>query len=222
MEEYISTAIQLYGVSDKRNRKPIYGFGINDAEYVTQSPSRNWCCIHNKTWQGVLRRSLSLKFKNWKQSYLECKVSESWKYFTDYLEWSIENYVEGWELDKDILIPQNKLYGPETCAFVPSYLNALIKPKVSKSGLPLGVNKVTNSNRYTVCSSRDGDYLGKFKSPEEAHSAWQWDKASKIERAIARFAREPVGFRTDVAEALTKRVWDLRLAHTLKLETKEL
>lgn len=35
-------------------------------------------------------------------------------------------HMEGWHLDKDILLKGNKVYSPETCAFVPAKINSLL------------------------------------------------------------------------------------------------
>ena len=63
--------------------------------------------------------------------------------------------------------------------------------------------------------------MGVYTSKEVAHQAWQWEKANQIEVMVAWYAQEPY-FRTDVADALTQRVWMLRLDHSLEIETKTL
>ena len=63
--------------------------------------------------------------------------------------------------------------------------------------------------------------LGRFATPEEAHAAWQIGKAEALEFVINRYAQEEC-FRTDVADALMRRVWDLRLDNANGVETKSL
>ena len=61
--------------------------------------------------------------------------------FADWATKQIGYGVPGFELDKDLLVPGNKIYGPETCCFLPAQINvALKRDKLSKkSGLPAGV-----------------------------------------------------------------------------------
>lgn len=88
----------------------------------------------------------------------------------------------------------------------------------------MGVSTTGNIiNQYRAAISSEGRRvnLGVYPSKELAHKAWQWEKALQIELAIAWYATQPY-FRTDVAEALTQRVWKLRLEHKQDLETKTL
>ena len=66
-----------------------------------------------------------------KPDYEECTVCDEWldnkKLF---YEWVDHNFyeIEGEstvELDKDILVPGNKVYSPDTCIFVPKRINDL-------------------------------------------------------------------------------------------------
>ena len=54
-----------------------------------------------------------------RNSRLICSVCEEWKHFSNFKKWFDENYIEGFDIDKDILIKGNKVYSPEACSFVP-------------------------------------------------------------------------------------------------------
>lgn len=55
------------------------------------------------------------------------------------------------EIDKDLLIRNNKIYSPETCCILPKTLNMLIsgchKHQDSDIYLPLGVNRIITKER---------------------------------------------------------------------------
>lgn len=220
LESYILWAKSEYGTSFGVNKKPLYGVGVNDAEYVTQSPSKKWFCPHYRAWSGVMRRCYDLKFKENRNSYKGCSVEESWNNFSGFLEWSLVNYVSGWELDKDILIKGNKKYSSTTCAYVPSYLNALLKQKIATTGeLPIGVNFIGGQRKSPFqASCGESNKLGYFTSKFSAHKAWQVEKANQIENAVTRYMKE-IHTNTKVAEALIARVWQLRLDSHLNKQT---
>jgi hypothetical protein len=48
-----------------------------------------------------------------------------WKSYEEFRDWHTKNYVPGWDLDKDLLVPGNTEYGPDTCRYVPRSLNSM-------------------------------------------------------------------------------------------------
>lgn len=120
-------------------------------------------------WQNMIRRCYSGRDK----SYDSSLVCEEWLYFPNFESWFIKNHREGCSLDKDILVPGNKLYSPETCVFVPHSLNAAVvqgNGRQKKDSLPKGV--------YITPARKDGShayqvkvgnyYVGTFSNPEDA------------------------------------------------------
>lgn len=97
------------------------------------------------TWRGMLRRGYSEECKTKHKTYRECVVCQEWHLFSTFKEWFDKHYVEGWHLDKDILVKENKVYSPETCCFVPSEINALfrcnVKEETIKKKAPLLAEK---------------------------------------------------------------------------------
>lgn len=209
----------------------VYGFGINDAEYKVNAAipgkggkSHYKACPYYQRWINMIKRCYKTELEG--ASYADKYVSDEWVRFSKFKAWMETQNHEGLQLDKDILVPGNKEYGPNTCCFVPMYVNncLIASNPDKKSDLPFGVYflnfiKKTDSNRYS--SSVKGFASKTFDTSEKAHKYWQWHKAEYIEGVVAKYAKEP-SFRTDVAEALTQRVWKLRLDHTLGLETKKL
>lgn len=97
------------------------------------------------TWQGMLQRCYDEKFNNRHISYKKCEVCEEWHCFQNFAEWFYENYrpeiMQGWQLDKDILVKGNKIYSPETCCFLPQRINKLLtKNNRVRGEYPIGVD----------------------------------------------------------------------------------
>ena len=91
--------------------------------------------------------------------------------FSAFEEWFNNHYVEGFEIDKDLLSGVGcKLYSPETCVFLPMEINRFLGGKSTKirEGLPLGV--FISGKRFIAQHGRT--YLGTFDTIEEARNAY--------------------------------------------------
>lgn len=191
--------------------KPVYGVAINDASYITQS--RTGSCPIYRRWRHVLRRVLDPN----EPSFGRSKICDQWLKYSAFEKWMREQHWQGLELDKDILGDGSRIYSPETCAFVPQYLNQIInciKPKSEGSCL-IGTRKNRRGLFEAKCNIGNSQSIGLGTHETEylAHRAWQSEKVRQIEIAVDRYAREPF-FRSDVAEALMNRAWLLRLQIT--------
>lgn len=201
----------------------IAGIGINDSSGdVKNNP-------HYIKWSSMLYRCYMPSSARNKINYADVTVCEDWLKFSEFEAWSKTNYVEGLHLDKDILLQGNKVYSPETCAYVPRDINnLLLKRERGRGEYPLGVSKMTKSAKMVndrnnpfiakIVENANTKNLGYFINPYDAHKAWQWEKANQIEKAVAWYATQDC-FRTNVADALTQRVWQLRLDHNSSVET---
>jgi hypothetical protein len=114
-------------------------------------------------------------------------VSKDWKTLSKFKEWYDNNYVEGWHLDKDILVKGSKLYSPETCCFVPEEINSALIAKSSKTGLPIGVYFKKRNGKFcaqmSVCNNgvRESGYIGLYATVEAAFSAYKAEKEKYIQ-----------------------------------------
>ena len=61
-------------------------------------------------------------------SYGKVTVSKEWLNCSNFIRWCADNYVEGWELDKDVyqVGVVNKVYSKETCIFLPKEINSML------------------------------------------------------------------------------------------------
>lgn len=150
-------------------------------------------------------------------------VHNHWKNFQAYADFFTGKLYENLELDKDILVPGNKVYGPDTCVFVPRYVNALVKLTIVLNGYPVGVyfkkdNNRSNSRVNPYAAETHGKHLGSFPSPMDAHRAWQLGKINVIKNTVLRYMLEPC-YRQDVANAIYLRAEMLRDDHANHRET---
>ena len=185
---------------DDRRRSLVLGWGINDSENPIIHGSVNGLVY--KTWTSMIRRCYSDKYNRFKPTYIECEVCEEWKYFSNFEKWFKDNYKDGFVLDKDILVQGNKVYSPETCCFVPPYINSLLVTNDKNRGkLKLGV--YLHQGKYVAqCGiNKVQQRIGAFNSEEEAHEAYKKAKYSEIKR-VAKESLEKEDIDSKVYNAL--------------------
>lgn len=198
----------------KFERKLVYGIGVNDStertEYMKDG-KRVKCPIY-VMWVNMFKRCYSEAYLETHKSYIGCYVSDKWVYFTKFKEWVLTQDWKGKNLDKDLLFKDNKEYGPDTCVFVPSYINTAIgMRKLYDNGYPEGVSPQTASGKLVGSISVEGRRvaLGYFTCPKTAHKAWQIAKSSQIETVALSYSGE-TGFDQRVFDALMQKVLALR------------
>ena len=134
------------------------------------------------TWQKIFIRCYNDKDSNYNAYGAKgVTVCEEWHNFQNFCEFFYKYKKDDWELDKDILCNINnikpKYYSPETCIFLPPYLNGFLsndKPNV-------GVYPFIDEDCNTKYESRIGNNynilnLGIFDSFKEAKLAYAKEK----------------------------------------------
>lgn len=161
-------------------RKPVHGVGVNDADYNVYptriNGKRPACCPAYQSWVAMLNRVASAKYhKRW-PTYSTVSICEDWLRFSSFREWWAEHQVDGWELDKDIITPNARIYSPGSCIYIPGWLNSFtLGSDAARGKYPIGVSLNKRSGLYqSECCHPFGkkECLGYFSSPESAHSAW--------------------------------------------------
>ena len=88
-------------------------------------------------------------------------------------------------LDKDILIKGNKVYGPDTCIFVPQDINKLFTKRNNNRGnYPIGVSYNKQQKKYkSYCNTNSKqNFLGYYDTPEEAFTIYKQFKENYIKQ----------------------------------------
>ena len=115
------------------------------------------------------------------KSYEGCTIHDDWHNFQNFAEWYEGNYVEGYEVDKDLLFIGNKIYSEKTCVLVPQWLNVFANSDKSIRGdCPVGVSERKGKGDFESYCNFEGKriHLGVFSSKESAHKAWMGKKLS--------------------------------------------
>lgn len=169
-------------------KKLVYGFGINDADYVVKKwetievngvrkQKLVWECPYYRAWVDMLKRCYSPKLQEKYPTYKGCSVSEEWLTFSNFKRWMECQDFEGMQLDKDILFKGNKVYSAETCVFVTREVNLFTIDRGNyRGGWLVGVYWNKRYGKFqSRCSNpftKKQEHLGYFTSVIEAHQVW--------------------------------------------------
>jgi len=153
-------------------RSLVKGVGLNDADYNIQIEKNNkiiWRCPFYMRWESMFERCYSLSYLKRRPTYIGCSVCPEWRYFSKFRLWMEDQKWEGLALDKDLLVKGNRVYGPNTCCFIPQNINSLFHSGKKKNNLPEGVNLTPNGKyRVQVRISPNKQYSKTFSSFKEA------------------------------------------------------
>lgn len=166
--------------------------------------------IHRRAclcWKSMFKRCYSPSSLAARPTYVGCSVTDTWTKFSSFLSWYSENFVDGYELDKDILVPGNKIYGPNTCAFVPKELNLILGDSAAARGQqPTGVSLIKRTGRFRayMMVGQKQKHLGVYTTAGLAATAYARAKATHIKQvAVDMFLANKI--KTDVYMALMQR-----------------
>jgi hypothetical protein len=179
---------EIYVLDHKDSNNEWVRWSLNkETGYVVRYFTRGF-----KLWRNLEKRcSGSAKILKATPTYADCK--NEFKSFQSFADWC-QNQVgylnktsngKYWCLDKDILVPGNKNYNEDSCAFVPHYINTLLLSRGYWRGeYPIGVSKDKERGTYIgQCNkfeTKGITFCGRHDTPKEAHHAWQVEKAKQI------------------------------------------
>ena len=138
-------------------------------------------------WVRMLERCYSDSFKKKNPTYIDCEVSDNFKSYEYFYEWCNKQIgfgVEGWQLDKDLLIKGNKVYSEDFCIFIPKEINSLlVKSAASRGGHLIGVcwSKTHKAFKAQVSKNKGkSEHLGYFNTELEAFNTYKQAKEEFI------------------------------------------
>lgn len=180
-----------------QNNDLVFGIGINDE--ITPATKCHKAYNH---WQMILKKCFVQEYKAQHPTYENVTMCEEWKRFSVFKKWFDANYVEGYDLDKDLLSDNGrKMYSPDTCCFIPHNLNVLLcSKKLGKDGLPRGIRKEFRSYAVRVCLHKGKRIrIGKICSIDEAIDIYNKIKREDIASVALEYYKNGL---------ITKRVYD--------------
>lgn len=169
----------------------VYGVGVNDRTVPTRLNGKRK--LEYKTWQGMLERCYSEKLHKKRPTYIGCETGDKFKHYTYFHDWCRDQIgfgQDGFELDKDILIKNNKMYSEDTCVFVPIEINSMMTKTNSKRGLyPIGVSFYKKMGKFIAkqrCKNND-IHLGYFNNPSDAFNAYKKEREIYIKQVAEEY-----------------------------------
>lgn len=167
----------------------VFGVGYIGDKYptaYTNKDGKRIKVLQYSTWLALLGRCYSEEESRKYFSYRNCVASENFKSYEYFYEWCTSQIGfgrEGFRLDKDLLVKGNKVYGENTCIFLPNEVNlALISRKDYRGDCPIGV--IQKGKGVYEAAVRMGRGVrkvkGGFKTKEEAFIFYKSHKENFI------------------------------------------
>lgn len=134
-------------------------------------------------WQNLLERCYNKKSTHYfyygSKGYIACK---DWHNFQNFAKWFEPRFKEGYELDKDIICNikqiKDKIYSPETCILLPSFLNCYLAGDKMNTGIfpKMGEEDKQVIYEAIICINYKSKSLGVYNTFEEAKIIYAKEK----------------------------------------------
>ena len=160
-------------------------------------------------WLNMIYRCYSKKTQERYPTYIGCSVADEWLDYQIFADWyeSQRHSSLDYDLDKDILVANNKIYSSETCCLVPHQLNQLLVDSGSIRGeYPQGVCLFKQNGKFVAKLRINGkrQHLGYFDCPNEAYQAYKVAKEAHVKEKTLEWQDR---IASDVFDALMR--WSL-------------
>lgn len=156
-------------------------------------------------WKNMIKRC-SEPFISKHPTYAGCTICDEWLSLSSFKIWFDANSVNGWQLDKDLLVLGNKIYSPKYCRFVPASLNSMFLGCESQRGeFPKGVYLDKALNKYRSCIYVNGKttHLGIHETSDEAKDSYDAAKRNQVFVALPIYLE--MGVSKDLIKELERR-----------------
>lgn len=153
----------------------ICGIGyLGKERLIAKNPEIRECY---DVWRQMLNRCYNMNTQTKHKSYKDCYVCEEWHNFSNFKEWYYKHKYKcnsnyRLELDKDILVKNNKIYSPDTCILVPNCINgffiSLNKPRIKE------IKNKHKQNKFQLMISihNNSKFFGTYNTKSEAEEKY--------------------------------------------------
>ena len=198
--QFLNTGFEMVAIlGDIRNGNvkdhylpSVYGVGILGTKYPS---TVNGVLTKGYTlWCNMLKRCYSDTCQKKQPTYEGCRVSENFKSYEYFYDWRNEQIgfgVDGWQLDKDLLVKGSKIYSEDSCVFIPSEINKVLTKRTALRGKYLIGVSWNNTNKAFVArvnkNKGKSEHLGFFNTEIEAFKAYKQAKEIYIKELANKF-----------------------------------
>lgn len=203
--EVVSAGNIRKGATKDRTARHVHGVGMLGKGNFLSRTKIGGITREYGVWSAMMDRCYGRTDKDTARVYGDCVVSDDWQNFQVFAEWcqtQQELHHKGYALDKDILLKNNRVYGPYFCAFVPAHINSAVtlEKHTNTTGYP-GV-WVNGSGGFTAEITTNGSVqsLGTFKSAVIAYTVYRAMKEAYV-KTLATVYKD--GISEKVFEALS-------------------
>lgn len=176
-------------------RKVIYKNYYNDYNGLIWDNEKRRMIPSYIAWRCMINRCESKDYQDKYNTYIGCSICKDWHSFSKFKSWYDANKILGWNIDKDLIVKNNKLYSPKTCCFLPPEINsALTYRKHNKGKCVVGVSK----NKYgTYVSNFHKVYLGVSNSEIEMFYRYKKAKEDDLKKLAEKYKQDlsPIAYR---------------------------
>lgn len=141
-------------------------------------------------WHMMMHRVYSEEVHKIEPTYAECSVCSDWHDFQNFAEWYYKepnSQTRGFQLDKDLMVLGNKVYGPTFCSFIPQEVNSLLNASDrSRGDLPQGVVKDGRMFKARLGKGKTRVHLGNYPTEQQAFEVYKKAKEEYVKEVANR------------------------------------
>lgn len=193
----------------QNNKKYLYDLYYKEGQKYTLQKDKKAYTV----WMAILSKC----YRNNKFCYKNVEICEEWWDFQNFAKWYYNNYYqlgnESMDINKNILVKNNKIYGPKFCMFVPQSLTTLLNNrKQNRGNTPIGMSKFIYKRKihegesiwYSVRFRKKNKMtsFGSYYDPETAFQVYKTEKEKYIKEVADEYAKKYSQFPKKLYDAL--------------------
>lgn len=185
-ETVVTAGVVRIGRVRNRMRPTVLSLGyLGDGLYDSINSPKAY-----RSWVNMFHRVHNPPTDRVKRCYSDVTISNEWYCFQDFAKWYVafQNNLPtvnfSWYLDKDLLVPGNRSYGPDVCCLIPNAINCVLGDcAINRGSLPMGVAKIGNKYRANCRNihSSISEVIGDYDTVKEAWEAYWLVKFQSIQ-----------------------------------------